>query len=165
MGLNRGFAAAVLAAPALAVSVPGAAAQQADVAASAELAKMARAIGDATARERPGPDERVRLVLFGGSPGDPRVIGIQVAESLAAVTQIPPGTIAAVRGLSAMAGTDMPGPAERAFVERHGIPLFVMGEWIRLRMWEVGRRRGALAIREVEDDGAPGPWKPWPAPE
>lgn len=73
----------------------------------------------------------------------------------------PAGTIAVVR-LHQKSEAIVPGPTpdDLAFVARHRIPLFVIGEWARpAPMWEVAWMGDGVLYRTIGEVGEIGPWR------
>lgn len=84
--------------------------------------------------------------------------GFPARQSLPAPPQ---GTLAVVR-LRQRYETPVPGPSasDLAFVAKHRLPLFVIGEWARpAPMWEVAWIDDAVRFRTIGEVGEIGPWQ------
>ncbi len=107
-----------------------------------------------------------KVLAFGrNAAGDIVVTAMLVLPPGAEWVEPPPGAVAVMRTRTSTPNNNSaPDPADLAYAQSTGVRLFIVGEWVRPPViWEVARQGGQARTREINAQGAAGPWRT-PAP-
>ncbi len=127
-----------------------------------DLARSMRTFGNITSGQRIGGGAAADKVMWFGRRADGELVVTRI-EALplgGPWGELPPGVVAVMRTRASTPGNAAPEAADVDLARSGNIPVFIVGEWRSPPViWEVRAEGAAVRVREIDDQGAPQPWR------